>query len=443
MRLGDTIVAVSSASGRSARGVVRLSGPACRDIHQELTGATWPGRGARAQRLSIDSMRLPCLALTYDSPASYTGEDMLELLVVGNPTLLNRMTDAMVALDGVRRAGPGEFTSRAYLNGRLTIDQAEGVALTIAAQNDAELAAAQRAIRGQSGAVYRAIADQIASSLALVEAGIDFSDQEEVSVISAAALRERLEDVRARLRGIAGEAVRRTDRAAPRVAIVGAPNAGKSTLFNALLGRRRSVESPHAGATRDVIVERAHFHDVAPGASEIELLDLAGLDRSISSQIDAAAQQAAQSAIENADALVYCDPSGRFELTLDATEAPVLRTQTMADLPASGQGTSDLAVCALDHWNLGALKRAIVDAVAGVARGAVNARHAAAVQAAIEAIDTCMLKLDVEPDPDGLANAELIAMDLREALDAAGSISGAESPDDVIGRIFATFCIGK
>lgn len=443
MRLGDTIVAIASAPGRSARGIVRASGPEVQRIHQEWLGAPWPGRGASARRMRLRGAELPCLALTYEVKASFTDEDLLELLLPGNPELLERVLEQLTTMENVRRAGPGEFTARAYLNGRLSLDQAEGVAMTIAARSGEELDAARRTLLGETGARCRTLTDEIAAALALVEAGIDFADQEDVVAISPRDLMARLTAIKGELLTMLGGAARREPPRTARVAIVGRPNAGKSTLFNALLGRERAVVSEAPGTTRDAIVETLNLSDAAPGAGDVELVDLAGLDAALTGAVDRAAQQAARGAIAQADALIHCDPSGRFDLRLDAGDTPMLRVRTKADLPHEAPSDEEFAVCALDGWNLGALKRAIADAACGSASGATAARHAETLRRAADAVNSAIERVSPQQDARHLTEVELIALDLREALDAVGAITGRVTPDDVIGRIFASFCIGK
>lgn len=430
--------------------MIRLSGPAT----AEVLAATVPGapaaRGAGAGRLRLGAGRdLPVLVMRFAGPASYTGEDAAEILLPGNPHLVERVMDVLLGFAGVRRAGPGEFTARAFLNGRMTLDEAEGVAALVAARNDAEVEAAGRLLAGAAGAEHRAWADEVATLLALVEAGIDFSDQESVVPISREELARRVSAmagaIGARLGASAG---RESRREFARIVLVGEPNAGKSTLFNALLGRGRAVVSPVAGTTRDVLEEELDLSREAPGAGCVLLCDSAGLDARAEREGGMAqhvAQAAAKSAAAGADALLWCDPSGRFdEACLPAVAggraACVIRVRTKGDLPGvaarKGGPGEDLAVCALDGWNLGALRRAIADAGADAgSSGAAGVipRHRRALAEARE-------HLGRVPESAGLETA---AASLRLALNALGDITGRIAPDEVIGRIFATFCVGK
>ncbi len=482
MHLGDTIAAIATGAGRSARGMIRLSGPATREVLARSVEPQPRAPGAHSIHFRIATSSgeaaVPALLALYFAPHSYTGEDSAEILLPGNPALLEGALDQFLTHDGIRRAEPGEFTARAYLNGRLTAEQAEGVQALIAARSDAELGASRRLLNGTLGREYRDIADELADSLALLEAGIDFTDQEVVTPISPAVLSARLDGLAARIDALVGpQRSREADAAEPVAVLVGPPNAGKSTLFNRLLDRPRAVVSDVPGTTRDAIAEPLHLPEgSAWGARSITLVDLAGLDAALAARgpIDAAAQSAARAAIARADIVLLCDPAGRFdEPGLDLSDKVILRIRTKADLPvprAGGFGAAseiqpnsdppsssvflcvqNLSVCALDGWGVAALRRALIDAAERVAqgRGAASAeesallpRHRSALKGARAAIAQARVLLS-EQDRRSHAQPELLAAILRRALDEAGQISGAISPDDVIGRIFATFCIGK
>lgn len=468
MRTGDTIVAVASAPGRSRRAIVRLSGAHALDAvarlldrpcdadRRPLSGA--PGApGARIVRVALPSRwataggvtRTPALLAAWRAPASYTGEDCVELHLPGNPSLVARVVDALCAYEGVRPADPGEFTSRAFLHGKVTLDEAEGVAAVIAATSESARRAAARALSGEAGARFRAWRDEVADLLALVEAGIDFTDQDDVVPIAPDLLAGRLDALRhAIARAVGPGAARATDAEAPRVALVGPPNAGKSTLFNALLGRRRAVVSDRAGSTRDAIVERL----VSREGDAVDLIDLAGLDESLASRsaVDALARRAALDAIADADALVLCDPSGAFErgawfpAELRDAATPALRVRTKADMPRPLASEDSLPVCAIDGGNLETLRDAIFEVALGAPPGAMSElipRHRVVASSALAAIAEA--RGLVQLPARALLDAELVADALRRALDSLGDAAGDITPDEVLGRIFASFCVGK
>jgi tRNA modification GTPase len=441
MIAGDTIAACATPWGHAHRAMVRLSGP----MAMRAAGCHGPSAGRALLRttISLGSLRLPVLLAAFPAPHSYTGEDLAELQFAGSPFLVERVLQSLTSLPGVRLAQPGEFTARAYFNGRLTLQQAEGVAAVISAGTREQLDAARDLLAGRTGDSYRALTEELATLLALVEAGIDFTDQEDVVAIDAPTLARRLTTLRDSItRHLGGEQAAESLSTLPRVALVGRPNSGKSTLFNALLGRRRAVASPHAGTTRDVLSETLDLSHDAPGAPSVLLQDLAGLDEHAGPD-----QSAARAALAAADLLLWCDPTGRFDARpLSLPPLPTLRVRTFADQPHPTHPHAtreDLAVCALDGWRLPMLRRAIADA-ATVSRGAGIAallpRHRRALLAARTCIDEALALIQ---GAARIAEPEVVAQSLRLALDELAELSGRITPDDVLGRVFASFCVGK
>ena len=461
----DTIVALSSGWARSPRAVIRLSGSGTRvlcgqllDRIPECAGAVAPARFRLSDRAS-----LPCLVIRYDGPRSYTGEDAAEILIPGNPLLIERVLARLISLPpphSAREAQPGEFTARAFLNGKMTLDQAEGVAALIAAGTERQLDAAASLLSGAAGTRYRMWANETATLLSLVESGIDFTDQEDVVPIAPAELSRRLgaliQDIHTTLGSAAGA---EEHAGAPRVVLVGPPNAGKSSLFNALLGRRRALVSPLAGTTRDAIVEPLDLARDVPCGPVVTLVDLAGLEDgetdhlSPGGVIDQAARAQAIAEIRRAQVVVLCDPTGRFDsnLAFSATipaGATMIRVRTKADLPSSPRPRAPdaIGVCSLDGWNLSVLRRAIADASwsAGNASGEwLLPRHRRALAATCFHLDAARSAIGHRNAAQQLAAPEVVAGELRGAMDQLGELAGRVSPDDIIGRVFATFCVGK
>jgi len=370
------------------------------------------------------------------APASYTGEDTAEIVLPANALLVDEVIDAILGHTDVRRAGAGEFTARAYLSGRLSLDEAEGVAQLIGATNEAELAAASRVLSGAAGDRARELADEVARLLALVEAGVDFTDQEDVVPIAPAELRDAIARV---LSAIGSDSSGSASSGVFRAVLVGPPSAGKSTLFNALLGKERSMTDPAPGTTRDVIAEPLEI-----GHADIELCDLPGLDTEPGDPIAVEMQAAARRAIDGADLILACDPEGRWGF-IDGSR-PALRIRTKLD--EHGARDVPLAVCALDGAGLDALRRAIADAAlgrgaptAGASELSVAPRHRRAAHEAAGSLRAAVQLL--EHDTDSITEPELVAGELRLALDRLGEITGRITPDDVIGRVFASFCVGK
>jgi len=436
-----TIAAPCSPPGHAPRAIIRLSGPGVADVLNALLAGGDPGaRGVFRGVFRLDQLQLPVLLVRSLAPASYTGEESAEILLPGNPALVERALQAIIARGAVL-AAPGEFSARAVLNGRVSLAQAEGVAATIGAATEDQLRAAAGLRSGALGARAERWADELTTLLALVEAGIDFTDQEDVVPIAPSDLRSRLLAVAVDAEQALG-APAEAPGPLPAVALVGAPNAGKSTLFNRLLGRARAVAGPTAGLTRDVLSEELDLGPGAPGP--VVLQDMAGLSESAAGVADAGAQRAAAEAIGRADLLVWCDPAGRFDERLlpGASRRRVLRVRTFADRPGA-DGSADLAVCALDGWNLGPLKRAVAEQAwagrsraSGVAALLPRWRSASSglITAAREAASQCAA---------GRIEPEVVAESLRAAVVHAGELCGRISPDDILARVFGAFCVGK
>lgn len=436
--LPGTIVAIASPRGSTGRAIVRMSGGATRAALEACcVGLTLPpGRASVRTTLGIGAP-LPVLLLWFPSPRSYSGEESAEVLCVGGEHVPGRVVRALLsAHEAVRLAEPGEFTARAFLNGRLSVEESEGVQALIGARSDEERLSAQRLVSGETGGVYRSLADDLSATLALVEAGIDFVEEEDVVAISEDDRRARVGAMLGVIDGLLGGAPAceaRSGRAM--VVIAGAPSAGKSTLFNRLLGRERAVVDEAPGTTRDRLVERC----TPDGRADVDLCDVAGLDEALAgrSVADAGAQERARAALGEADVVVWCDPAGSFEgggldLRPWTTGATLLRVRTKGDL-AREREHAGLSVCALDGAGIDALQRAIADTCAESGGGAAVARHAHALRETRSAL----------AESQELTEAEEVAGTLRLALDALAPIAGRVHPDDVIGRIFATFCVGK
>lgn len=476
MRLGDTIIASATGHAWTERAIIRISGPTARATAASLCTGTFDpnsaSRGAYHTTLATlpNAKGWPAEVLIFNSPASYTGEDVVELIVPGSPILTEAIINAALKQEGTRIASPGEFTARAYLNGKISATQAEGVRALIESSDATNHAAAQRLLSGETGSRFRATADEIASILALVEAGIDFTDQEDVVAITPQDLLNRtsnlLTQVQSWLGSQTGEPI---DDGEPRITIIGKPNAGKSTLFNAILKQSRALVSNTPGTTRDAIEEPVIITaagivhaDNAPentAGRRCILTDLAGLDAALASSAgsaEQAGQAKARSATQSASVCIACDPQGRFEfLDTLATNAVIIRVQTKADLPQPSQANpTTTSICALDGWGLSVLQRLIADAVeeaspsrssADAGMGAAIARHRSSLTRAAEALAdaAAIAQTTIELNHHNLLDAELAASALRLALDAIGEVIGSVTPDDVIGRIYATFCVGK
>jgi len=439
VRLDDTISAISSSVGLAARIVVRLSGPASADLIQGL-GAVLPGHAwARRQWLSVDGLRFPVWIYQFLAPRSYTGQDLIELHIPGNPLLARRLLDHL-ARNGARPAEPGEFTARAFFNGRLDLAQAEGVAAAIGAQSHRQLQAARRLMAGELSRRLTVPMEQLAELLALVEVAIDFSE-EDVQVLTTSQADQKLQVIQDRLRSLIEQSARfETLSHEPTIVLAGRPNAGKSTLANTLAAQARAVISSEAGTTRDALSLQVKLrHGI------VRVIDMAGIEDAavagpVPLEIQEKMQQQAQRMIAQADVLLLVRDAMDMRPALDMPRPPDAVIFCKADLPGAQRPHGDLCISAQSGQNMDLL-RAQLDRLAfgadapGVTLG-LTARHLRAIDHARAALDRAARRLDQN-------HLELLAADLREALDALGQILGVVTPDDILGRIFSTFCIGK
>jgi tRNA modification GTPase len=403
------------------------------------------------------------------APGSYTGQDVAEIQLPGNPQLINRVINTLLKaaaeknLD-VRLAEPGEFTARAFLNNRIGLTQAEGVAATIAAQSDAQLRAARHLRAGTMADFANSLADDLASALALVEAGIDFTDQEDVVAISPTALHDRLSDLYDRLsyrlqRSLPAEQLQ----SLPRVVLVGPPNAGKSSLFNALLKRERAVVSSVPGTTRDCLVEPLQV-PTSHGKAEILLVDLAGLDEP-ASDLDVLMQSMASAAIASADLILNCLPADAAERPTGFSKSAdsavhshpatsILHVITKSDVlsnPARCPTASESSISVsaktsvgLDHL-LTMMGRILDSRTISLSADilVLQPRHISALNASCEHLQHVLGLVDPQRQSRALQHSELIAADLRAALDQLALLAGEITSEDILSRIFSRFCIGK
>jgi tRNA modification GTPase len=344
---------------------------------------------------------------------------------------------------GARHAEPGEFTARAYFNGRLDLTQAEGVAATIGAHSQRELRAARQLLGGELARRLRPVMDDVAQELALIEVGIDFAD-EDVTFLSAEQVRERCGGATAALDALLAESAR-FERLShePRIVLVGRPNAGKSTLLNALAGAERAVVSEVAGTTRDAL-----WADVRLARGVVRVVDVAGIEEGSGVRVQGSAEgdiarqmrEQAMREVATADLVVLVeDVSARTERP-ELARTPDLTVRTKLDLVPSFE--VEQAACAVSAETGAGMEalRAHLDQLAfgPTAAGtglALNARHVNLITQAKEALARAT---DAIP-----AGPELVALELRDVLDALGGVLGRLSPDDLLGKIFSTFCIGK
>lgn len=444
----DTIAAIATPSGRGGVGIVRISGPAVAAIAEGLVGRMPVPRTARLCNFrDADGTTLDTgLALYFAAPASFTGEDVLELHGHGGPVILDMLLQRVLAL-GARRADPGEFSRRAFLNDKLDLAQAEAVADLIDSQTRAAARSAVRSLSGLFSQRVNALVERITQLRMFVEAAIDFPE-EEIDFLADSQLTDRLTDVIEDVAGLLGQAnTGRLLRDGMTLVIAGLPNAGKSSLLNALTGQESAIVAEIPGTTRDVLRETIEI-DGLP----VHLVDTAGLRDSVD-PVEREGVRRAQAQIANADHALWVfdgqqDPlaSGLAAASLP-TGLPLTRIRNKSDLTGTPVGLheteqgTEICLSARSGDGVALLREYLKGLVAydGGASGEFSARrrHLDAIERAQRAL------LDGSNALHEARAGELLAEDLRRAQQALSEITGEFTADDLLGEIFASFCIGK
>ena len=440
----DTIAAIATAAGSGGVGIVRLSGPRARAIADTVAGPGLRPRQASHRRFrdeagcTIDDG----IVLLFPAPHSFTGEDVVELQGHGGPVVLQALVRRCCAL-GARQARPGEFSERAFLNGKLDLAQAEAIADLIAATDGRAARAARRSLEGAFSRRVDAIAEVLLRLRVHVEAAIDFAD-EPIDTLGGAQVRDGLADARARLAALLAEAEHgRRLRDGLHVVLLGPPNAGKSSLLNALAGSERAIVTDIAGTTRDVLRESVRLDGL-----ELTLVDTAGL-REAGDAIEREGMRRARVELEHADLVLLVLDARDPQAGLDAVGtlpagAAVLELCNKADLldALPADDAARLWLSAATGEGIGRLRARLRELAGGHAgegsdgEFSARARHVEALRQARDALDEAAAEFAGE-------RLELAAEQLRRGHDALGAITGRISADDMLGHIFSTFCIGK
>jgi len=450
----DTIAAVATAPGRGGVGIVRVSGKDAKAIAAKICPRSLAPRHAHYCGFMGSDKRVidQGLAIYFPGPDSFTGEDVLELQGHGGPVILDMLLEEVCKL-GARLANPGEFSERAFINDKLDLAQAEAIADLIDASSKQ---AARNAVHSLQGVFSQQIQSMVESLIRLriyVEAAIDFPE-EEIDFLSDGKVAKDLANLQSDLEQLLAQARQGVlVREGMQVVIAGKPNAGKSSLLNALAGRDTAIVTDVAGTTRDILQEQIHI-DGMP----LHIIDTAGL-RDSPDVVERIGIERAWQAIETADrVLLMVDGQDLVEgSTLEAKEIwpeftakikdPSRLTVLInkADISQHGVGWLNqnecLGISAKSGLGLDDLKKHLTDVMGyqGAAEGGFTARrrHIDALERAQQSLNTGHEQLH------GLGAGELLAEDLRQAQDALGEITGTFTPDELLGRIFSSFCIGK
>lgn len=464
MNLSDTIVAVSSASG-GVRSIIRLTGPEVYAVCEQVFTPyrTQESNGIQTGSVAIDAdLAIGAHLYLFVAPRSYTGEPLAEIHLEASCVLVETLVQNLLA-QGLRPAGPGEFTARAYLNGKLDLAQAEAVNEIIASSNQFQLDAAERLLQGHLTQTAATVRSEMLDCLSLIEAGLDFSG-EDIEFIGTGEAVRRLDKSRKDLEALLAGSIRyESVIGLPAVGIAGAPNAGKSSLLNALLGHERSIVSKQLKTTRDVLsglwtTER--FQCV--------LFDCAGLLSSPDHVLDQLAQQAAIEALCHCQAIIFCVDATKTDFAEDVSVRALIETQdllytaTKWDLlkiedvsarttrlrnafDAECISTSSKTRVGLDEVRRQVEARilgpkAIAHQAALLEDGqdtiALTARHKQAVSEAIEAVGQAASEL-------AQGHEEVAAVMIRTACQAISDIESQPVDEEVLDRIFGRFCVGK
>jgi tRNA modification GTPase len=449
LKLRDTIAAVSTPPGRGGIGIVRISGPEARAIAEKILrfphGADWrPWTAALAELPDAQGHSIDHVVVTYfAAPRSYTAQDVIEISCHGSPVVL-RFALERVCAHGARLAEPGEFTLRAYLNGRIDLPRAEAVRDLIEATTLYQARIAAQQVEGSVSRRLKPVKEQLLELIALLEAGIDFAE-DDISVAPTEEILRRIDPVLAAVRAlIASFAYGKLVHEGFTLAIVGRPNVGKSSMFNRLLEQDRAIVTEIPGTTRDLVSESAslegipvRFVDTAGIRAGQDIVEKLGIERSYRAMADS---DMTLVVVDISEALGAED----FALMEKVRrQGKSLVAGNKADLPLRGEIADALPVSALTGQGIPELRRALIDTLAPRGRleqegGFITSlRHERLLEESREALDQAATAAAL-----GIPH-EMLLLDLYAALRPIDAITGATTADDILNRIFSTFCIGK
>jgi tRNA modification GTPase len=436
----DTITACATPPGVSALAIIRLSGPHALAIAQKLGDRDLPPRKPLAVRLQLQKQDLDEAVVTFwPNPKSYTGEDLVEISCHGNPLIVETLLQTLCKL-GARMARPGEFTERAFLSGRIDLTRAEAVLDVLHARSERALLAAQRALAGKLSNHLMADRERLLNLLARIEAWIDFPDEDIQPEVGDGFQSEVSALLKSSTQLLSTAPLGHRLRSGYRLVLAGPPNVGKSSLLNTLLGNNRAIVSSTPGTTRDTVEE-----SIVLAGFPVRLIDTAGL-RPSTDPVELEGMARTRTAMVSADlVLALIDRTQLVDPCRQEWERlgnKVLKVLTKGDLPQVSK-EDGLLVSSQTGTGLDELRRTITHRLTenvtapGSDEIAINARHEDALRRASEALAAALSSLNAKAAP------ELVASDLRQALQALESILGVGTSEDVLDRLFAQFCIGK
>ncbi|WP_434472053.1 tRNA uridine-5-carboxymethylaminomethyl(34) synthesis GTPase MnmE [Aeromonas veronii] len=450
----DTIVAQATAPGRGGVGIVRVSGPAAEQVAGIVLGKLPRVRYAEYLPFKDEQGQVldQGIALLFKAPNSFTGEDVLELQGHGGPVIMDMLIRRILNIDGIRPARPGEFSERAFINDKLDLAQAEAIADLIEASSEQAARSAMHSLQGQFSSKIQQLVESLIRLRIYVEAAIDFPD-EEIDFLSDGKVAGDLYTIMSELDDVRAEAKQGALlREGMKVVIAGRPNAGKSSLLNALAGRESAIVTEIAGTTRDVLREHIHL-DGMP----LHIIDTAGL-RDTQDKVEQIGIERAWAEIEQADRVLFMvdgtttdavDPREIWPEFVDRLPKNIGLTviRNKADLtgedlaPSQEQGHAVYRISAKTELGLPALREHLKACMGfqGNTEGGFMARrrHLDALERAAERLLVAKEQLEV------FVAGELVAEELRLAQESLSEITGEFSSDDLLGRIFSSFCIGK
>ncbi len=457
--LNDTITAISTASvtqGTVAKSIVRISGADAFTLLNEVFGIKVKGRGVTTQSIELtEGVNVDFAVYTFAAPNSYTAENLAELHFFAASCVVELVLEML--LKTARLAGPGEFTLRAYLNGKVDLTQAEAVSQIVSSSNRTQLAAAEKLLAGKLSEKITAIRNALLDCLSLIEAGLDFSE-EDIEFISRKQALKTTTEIKINLEEILNSSIRYEEMIdLPSAGLAGASNAGKSSLINALLGTQRSIVSETEATTRDILTGILELEK-----NRLAIFDCAGLYRHTESLslLDKLTQDAAIEALKSCDMVLLCVDITKNDLTEDLSikkhieNKEIIYAATKCDLADdiesklaklnSAFGAEFIATSSVSPDGAQALKT-LIDARTTSLRETsteidelitINQRHKATVQSAIASLQEAHTEIEQ-------GNEEVVSMLLRSAHETLGGLEREDVDEQVLDRIFSTFCIGK